>query len=285
MLVSTRENGRLQPDFVNIFQLNNLVAYVPVDSTKYYVLDATDKYNVYNQVPFELLNSYGLCLNKEKDKYNLLFIESKAPAGQIVLINAEIGADAKMKGTTQINSFGYNRTTELELYKKEGEKKFIDYLTEEDNNLRITNLKLENARVDTLALMQNFDFTYELNNSEKYIFFNPNLFTSLHNNPFLSERRNAEIDFGYKNDHAISGRYKIPPGYEIESLPKNANIVMADKSIRFKRVLAKEEGYIVLHYEINVKRSLFTPQEYPDIYVFYKKMYEMLNEQIVLKKL
>ncbi len=78
MLVSTRDNGQLRPDFVDIYQINKLVTYVPVDSTMYYVLDATDKYNIYNEIPFELLNSYGLQIDKEQKKYEMVFMQKKA---------------------------------------------------------------------------------------------------------------------------------------------------------------------------------------------------------------
>jgi hypothetical protein len=284
MLVSTRENGSLQRDFVNMFQINSLVAYVPVDGTKFYVLDATNKYNTYNETPFDFLNSYGLCLDKENDKYDMIFIEAKVPAREIILVDADISTDAKMKGTGEVASYRYNRTNELEFYKTQGEKKFEEFLTGRDNNIKISNLKLKDMEVDTLPLTQSFEFTYDLNNSDNYIFFCPNIFTSLHDNPFLSEKRNAGIDFGYGDDRIINGRYKIPKGYVVESLPKNANIVMADKGIKFKRMLVAEDGYISVRYEINVKRTQFKRAEYPDLYEFYKRMYEMLNEQIVLKK-
>jgi hypothetical protein len=285
MLVSTRDNGLIEPDFVDIFQLNHLVAYVPVDSTKFYLLDATEKYNSYNQIPYDLLNSYGLCLDKERNKYDMVFIDTKTPSKKITVVNGEITADAKMKGTAEIASYGYNRIGDLEIYKNTDEKKYKEFLAEDDNNLKLFNLKLENAEIDTLPLMQNFDFTYDLNNTDKYIMFSPNIFTSLHDNPFLNETRSSEIDFGYADNHMIYGRYKIPDGYAIESLPKNANIVMADKSIGFKRILGNEDGYISIHYEILVKRTKFLISEYSNLHEFYKKMYDMLNEQIILKKI
>ncbi|MGZ3752301.1 MAG: DUF3857 domain-containing protein, partial [Mucilaginibacter sp.] len=177
MLVSTRDNGLIQPDFVNLYQLNNLVTYIPVDNTKYYVLDATNKYCTYNQIPFNLLNSYGLCLDKEKDKYDIVFIEDKRPSKKVIFINADIGTTAKMKGSSQVLSYGQNSTADLELYKTLDEKKFREILTENDNNLKISNLKIENSNIDTLPLKQRFDFTYELNNSDSYILFSPNIFT------------------------------------------------------------------------------------------------------------
>ncbi|MGZ3777295.1 MAG: DUF3857 domain-containing protein [Mucilaginibacter sp.] len=284
MLVSTRENGLLDPSFVDMFQINGLVAYVPIDSAHYYVLDATDKYNAYNQVPYSLLNSYGLCLNKEKEQYNMVFIENKSPGREVIMIDAEIGPDAKMKGTGQIASIRYNRSSDLEVYKTLGDEKFKEYLNGRDNNIKITNLTLDNMLVDTLPFQQKFDFTYELNNSDNYIFFTPNIFTPMHDNPFLSEVRNSSIDFGYGDDRIIIGRYRIPAGYDIQSLPKNANITMADRGIRFKRMLEKQDGYISLHYEVNIRRTRFQRSEYPDLREFFKKMYEMLDEQIVLKK-
>lgn len=284
MLVSTRDNGSLDPAFVDRFQINSLVAFVPVDSNKYYVLDATNKYNTYNQVPFELLNSYGLCLNKDKDQYDMVFIENKAPAREVILIDADISPDAKMKGSGQIASYRYNRSTELEAYKKLGEEKFKEYLNGRDNNVKITNLRLDNMQADTLPLQQKFDFMYDLNNSDNYIFFTPNIFTPLHDNPFLSEVRNSPVDFGYSDDRVIVGRYKMPAGYTIQSLPKDANITMADKGVRFKRSLEKNDDYISLRYEINITRTRFQRSEYADLREFFKRMYEMLDEQIVLKK-
>lgn len=284
MLVSTRENGLLLPDFVDIFQINSLVAYVPVDSTKYYVLDATNKFETYNQVPFNLLNSYGLCLDKEKDKYDMVFLKTNAPSKEVIIITGEISADAKMHGNADIVSYGYNRTGKLEILKNIDEKKYEEFLTEEDNNLKLSNLKSENLEIDTLPLQQSFNFTYELNNTDNYLLFSPNIFTTLHINPFLSEGRTSAIDFGYANSHVIIGTYRIPSGYKVESLPKDANIIIADKSIRFKRILAQDGGSIQLKYEISISRTKFLRSEYSDLHEFYKKMYDLLNEQIVLKK-
>ena len=85
MLVSTRDNGKMVTDFVNFDQINKLVAYVPVDTVKNYVLDASDKYNAYNEIPFDLLNSYGLCLNREKPDYSLIFLKKPCRLNRLFL--------------------------------------------------------------------------------------------------------------------------------------------------------------------------------------------------------
>ena len=286
MLVSTRDNGKILPEFVNIYQINKLVVYVPVDSTKHYVLDATDKFNVYNEIPFELLNSYGLYLNKEKEDYKLVFMKKDAPVNQVVFITAEINPDGTMKGSAQMNSFSYNKSHMLELHKTLDDKKYKEFLTDGNNNIRITALKLEDAEVDSLPLLQTIDFNLDLPGADgKYIYFSPNLFTSLHQNPFINKQRISDIDFGCSNNYSINGRYKIPPGYKIDALPKSMNLIIADRSITFKRLIGEDDGYIVVNYVISYKKSIYPASTYPDIYSYFKQMNEILNEQIVLKKL
>ena len=285
MLVSTRDNGLIEPEFVDRFMINKLVTYVPTPDDNYYILDATDRFNTYNQVPFELLNSYGLMLDKDKGNNKMVFIECKNNARETILINADLSPEAKMKGTAQIASFAYDRTKELELYKRSGDEKFKEYLTGGNNVLKITNLKLENMQTDTLPLLQSFDFSDDLTSTDNYIFFSPNIFTPMHTNPFLSETRSGLIDFGYGNRRVIAANYKLPAGYAVESIPKNITLIMPDKSIKFRRTLQVEEnGNLALRYEIDVTRSRYSKGEYPDLREFYKRMYDMLDEQIVLKK-
>jgi hypothetical protein len=134
--------------------------------------------------------------------------------------------------------------------------------------------------------MQNINFKLDLpGTDDKYIYFNPNLFTSLHSNPFLSKTRVSDIDFGCNNIYTISGRYKIPTGYKIEALPKMETLVMQDRSIIFRRNIGEQDGYIVVNYVINYKKSFYSHADYPDLYAYFKQMTEMLNEQIVFKKI
>src|SRR6202012_4737567 len=216
-------------------QFNRAVVYIPVDSTKRYILDATNKYNMYNETPFELLNSHGLYLNMDEKTYDLLFINRTEPVRQAVYIEAEIKPDGKLAGTAQLSSFSYNRMQGIDKYKTDGEKKYIDYLRDDDNNLKISAIKMENMDVDTLPLIQDINFNLDLTGSDdNYIYFNTNLFTSLHNNPFLSENRHTDIDFGCLHSLVINGVYTLPAGYKTDALPKNLSMTMPDHSINFR---------------------------------------------------
>ncbi|MDB5139054.1 MAG: hypothetical protein JWR12_970 [Mucilaginibacter sp.] len=285
MLVSTKKNGKVNPAFTSRYQFNRTVAYIPIDSNRNYVLDATGKYNVYNETPASLLNGYGFYMDKENKKYELVFLQKTNPVRQVAVINADIKPDGKINGTAQLNSFSYNRINAVARYKTDGEKKYIDYLRDDNNNLKISSIKFENMEVDTLPLTQNITFNQDLTGSDdNYIYFNPNLFTSQHDNPFLNENRYTTIDFGYRGNYYINGIYKEPAGYKVDAMPKSINMSMPDKSIVFKRIVVEQDGSILVRYTIDYNQSVYFKENYPELHEFFKKMHEMLNEQIVLKK-
>jgi uncharacterized protein DUF3857 len=285
LLVSNDSDDPILPEDPSFKHLDETVVHVQIDSNKYYVLDASEKSNHWDQIPYELLNTYGLYLNVQNPAAGLVFIEDRNKARNVVYTNAEISADGKMKGTTQISSAGYNRTKTIKKYKEDGETKYADGLREKDNNIKISSFKIENIEIDTLPLVQNIDFTFDSPGSdEDYIFISPLLFTSISKDPFINKERISDIDFAFRNNYSISGRYKIPAGYKIDALPKNAAMTMEDGSIRLRQMASVDDGIISVHYTIDFNRSYFKKNEYPGVYDFFKKMYEMLGQQIILKK-
>jgi Domain of Unknown Function with PDB structure (DUF3857) len=285
-VVSTRSHGKVNTAYPSLWQFNKTIVYVALASKKYYILDASDKYNNYQDIPYDILNTTGLILKPDSSAiYTLLYLKAENPSRKVVFVNADISADGKMSGTTQVNDFSYHKADAIRMYKTDGEQKYKDYLRDDDNNLKIASLKLDNMEVDSLPLTENIDFKLDLTGSdENYIYFSPNLFTGLNSNPFISEQRLADINLKFLRNYSINGRYKMPDGFKIESLPKSVVLVMPDTSITFKRVVAEQEGYVIAHYQINFKKSYYPKEDYPALRAFYKQFHEMLNEQIVLKK-
>jgi hypothetical protein len=284
LAVSMNVDKRIDLKDVRLKKFDRTVGYINING-KNYVLDASEKDNYWYRIPFDLLNTFGLYMNVETPSAGLIFIEDNMPAKDIVLVNAEIIPDGKMFGTTEISSFSYDKVDKLLLYEKLGEKKYKELLCENNNDLKIDSIQFKNKEKDTIPLIQNISFKLNLPSSdEKYIYFNPNLFTLLRKNPFLSENRYSSVDFIYRRFYSINGRYKIPRGYKTDAIPKNVNLLMPDKSISFRRIAAEDDGFIIIHYVIKYDKSFFLKEEYPALREFYKKMYDMLNEQIILKK-
>jgi len=289
LVVADRKSPKINPVNPNIFYFKSMQVYIPIDSARYYILDATSKYNQFNVLPQNVLNTFGFVVDTygglDDINHHTIFIEDTQPSTQSVFLNAEIKPGGTMEGTAQINSGSYDRVNSIEKYKNDGEKKYKDYLTNGDNNLQISSIKMENMDVDTLPLIQDINFVQRLDGSEdNYIYFNPNLFIYPHTNPFLNTTRSSDVDFGWRDNAIINGVFKIPAGYKIDALPKSILLSTLDGNISFKRVVNQQDDIITVRYVINHKKTIYFKNEYSAFSEFYKKMYEMLNEPIVLKK-
>ncbi len=286
IVVSNKNWGRIDPNEPIDAHFDNVLVYIPIDTLKKYVLDATDKFNLYNTIPYNYLDIYGFSLDEDKGEYNFVFLDSVEPVSQSVFLNAAISGDGKMNGTLERTSYAYNKINALRKYKTDGEEKYIKFLCDSNNNIKLQAVKLKDMEVDSLPLTLNANFNVDLGGvTDGYIYFKTNLFMTMGANPFLSENRFSDIDFGYRDNYSVNGIYKIPNGYKIDALPKSVTIVMPDRSIIFKRTVAEDNGTIVIRYMLDHKKSLYFSEVYPDIKDFYKKMYEVLNEQVVLKKM
>ena len=285
MVVSTRDHGKTNVIFPWLRQFNKAVVTIPIDSANRYILDASNKYQTYNSYPQDLLNSYGFYIDRENKSHNIIPITLNQPVRKNIFINAEIKPEGKLAGNATLTDFSYHKIRAVEAFKSDGEEKYKEWLKDSDNSLKIKSYKMSDAEIDTLPLQENIDFDLELTAADgNYIYFSPNLFSSFKTNPFLSENRTTTIDFGYNNKYTITGIFKIPAGYKVDALPKNLNFVMPDKSIVFQRMVVESDGVINVRFVIDFKKSIFTSEEYPELRQFYKQVFEMLNEQIALKK-
>ncbi len=59
---------------------------------------------------------------------------------------------------------------------------------------------------------------------------------------------------------------------------------MPDTSIIFSRAMSASGNEISVRFQLDIKKPFYRTDEYPYFQEFYKKLFEMLNEQIVFKK-
>jgi len=282
--LKTKNLGKIEIEYPSFTQINKTAILCKVDSIKY-VLDATNKLNSYNIVPLDLAGLDVLCIEAISKKYSFLKLQPEKSV-ETTLTEGSIGADGKVTGKTNISSSSYSKVKFKEEYYKLGQKNYVEAIEKEYSGLKIDSLKIQNMASDTLPLNQSFSFNYNLTDPDgEYIYFSPNLLTGFSLNPFLSDTRISNIDFKAQFAYSINGRYKIPKGYKIDVLPKSLGMLMPDKSIIFKRVFGTQDDLLLVNFVIDFRKSMFSKDEYPNLSDFYKKMFEFLNEQIVLKKI
>lgn len=282
ILFSSRPNGLVSPSYPYINQFNMVMAYVEVDN-KSYVLDATNRYINYKMVPTPVVNTQGLLLKGEDGMWKQT-LNGKYQYKVMAAVQAEIDANGNMKGNCLVNCYDYARVQRCKSYFADKQKFKEDYFIKPYPAISIEDIVINNSEADSLPLEQKINFSSKLNSSGAYQYFSINLFSDLDTNPFLAEKRVSDIDYGVPQTYTIFGNYSIPQGYVFDGLPQNITLTTPDRGIILSRTLKTDANLLNVHITVEFKRSFYPASAYPDFKEFYKKMFDKLNEQVVIKK-
>jgi hypothetical protein len=291
ILVSTHENGIVNTvdagtyEAPGFLQFNKVMAYVEIGDQNY-VLDATQKSLPVHLIPSEVLMTQGLVIDKIKTMgwgWKNLWKENLFARNNL-LISADIDASGKMTGEVQVSSYDYARPERMAAAKK-GKDKYIErFVTLSNPGLAVSDVSFENLDSDSLPLVQKVKFVQPLNSAGEYQYFSTNILTGIEQNPFIADNRFSDIFFGSKKSFHITGNFRIPEGYEFEALPKNLKMIMPDTSIVMTRMAQISGNTLMTRIELVIKKPMYTPDEYSAIQEFYLRMFEVLNEQFVIRK-
>lgn len=290
VLVSTKDNGRIRPMDPSYTQFNTVMAYVTIDSG-FYVLDATDKYTPSNLIPASVVYTEGLVISKLKmDKslseqewgWHTLYNEQQS-FSKLINVTAKMDPKGKVAGDAFVMFRDYARERFCVMVEPVADKT-LTYYTSANEGAKVTDLVLKNETVTNIPLEHVFKFEKAAEANGDYFIYNLNAFTGLEKNPFIAEERYADVFFGYGQKFSMRGSFEIPEGYIFEAPPKSMKMIMPDKSIEMSRIVQVEGQTAKYMIQIDVKKPYYSPQEYDIFYEFYKKMYDMLNEPLVVKK-
>ncbi len=291
ILVSSHDNGIVNTADAGTFdlpgyrQFNKVMAYVDL-SGRTYVLDATQKDNPVDLIPPDVLLTPGLVIEKINTYdwgWKSLWRED-ANAANVLTIKGNIDESEKLNGEVSIKSFDYARLSRLPIVKK-GKDKFIEkYVTESNPGLLVNDVTFENIEADSLPLVQTIKFTEPLTISGDYASFSTNILTGLEKNPFLADSRFSDIFFGYKQHFVVLGTYTLSVEFMLDDLPKNIKLIMPDTSIIMSRISQINGNILQTRIDIEFRKPFYLAAQYGELQEFYRRLFEVLNEQFVMRK-
>lgn len=282
ILVSTRDNGSVHKTYPDITQFNCTMAMVQLDSNSY-ILNAADKYNPVNLIPYDVQYTYGFVVDKKKGGWMTIFDNGKKDKSAIT-VSLNLDKNGKFTGIGRATYSDYARNMRLADYRKKQLKSELDQTG--DITINIDSLNVQNADNWQKPLDVQINYSGKAKQSGKYTLIPYDLFLGLGDNPFTADKRQTNINFGFLQDLQITGYINLPEGFDLESMPKSMIMRMPDSSILFKRIFQKSgKDQLAFQLKIQHLRPEYAAIEYPDIKAYYKKMYELLSERIVLKKM
>jgi hypothetical protein len=282
LLVSTREHGKVLETYPFLQQFNKVIAIAIIDETPF-ILNAADKYNPARLIPYDVMGTEAYVVDNEKSGFVTLW-DSRQTKKNYVSFQSAINEKGEMAGQATISSFDYSKNPRVKNFKESKEKYISQYFTSAHPSVNIKDLEIKNIDDDTLPLEQKVKFSIPVSSSGDYNFFTLNMFSELENNPFVSDTRQTDVDYGYNQNYIIVGDVDIPQGYEFEQPPKNITMIMPDTSIIFRRLNQVKNSKISFRITLEFRRPVYAADEYPALKDFYKRVFTLLNEQIVFRK-
>lgn len=282
LLVSERNHGKVKEGYPFLDQFNNVLAWVEIHDQKY-ILDASSSYTPPEMIPPAIVNTKAFIVDRKRGGIVNLEDKKRQERNKTV-INAKVDEEGMVRGEVLTRSYDYAKLHRKASLQKSKETLLSDYFTDGYTELKTENFKVSNEDNDTLALEQKFDFSIPLNSSGEYRMLNLNLFTGFRSNPFISDIRFTDVNYGYLQNHEILELISLPEGWEPEELPKDFRMITPDQSITCARYIKFTNNNLNVMFRIEFNRSLFDSGEYATLKEFYKKMTNLLNEQIILRK-
>lgn len=284
MLVSERFNGKVNKSYPFMDQFNSVFACVIISNKKYY-LDATDKNIPAHITPSTILNTTAFVVNRKAG--GLINITNDTlQYKENIIADITVTGDGTVSGEVSIKSMDYARVKKLEDYKEDKIKFLARSFIVDGTAISAKDIEITNVENDSLALEQQGKISGRLNTTGDYTFLPLNLFTGFDFNPFLSNNRLSNINFGYRRSIILNVTIQLPPDYVVDEMPKSIKLSDPDKDILFMRHIThdKEINLIRCMMQFEFKKSLYETDMYPIVKEVYQRIFEYLKEPVLLKK-
>lgn len=283
VLLSTRSNGIAFLPSRTAF--NYVVCGVEFDN-KISMLDATSKYSLPNILPIRTLNWNGRVIRKDGSS-NEIDLMSDVLSKNSISVFATINELGEATGKIREVSHDYRAFLFRESNGRYNSQTNVSTLENKYKGIEIDDFSVLN--LDELNKPIQKDYSYTHNNVVEIIgnqmYLSPFLFFNETENPFTQEKREYPVDFLFPQQDKYIFSITIPEGYTIESLPKSENLTLVDNICSFRFNCQGVGNKIQVTSSFDINQSIVSPQYYETLKDFYKRVVEIQNNKIVLKKI
>ncbi len=283
VLLSTIDHGI--PAFPNRTVFNYVIAAADIDG-KQILLDGTSKFTTQNILPFHTLNWTGRLIKNDGTSQEINLVPN-SPSKVSYTLMTKVDPLGQISGKFRVQKTDYEAYSFRSKNGQSSEDAYLEKLENDLGAIQINDYQIENKGTDlSKPVMETFTFT-----SDKHceriggkMFINPLLFFAVNKNPFVQEKRQMPIYFGYPKQYKYSINMEIPDGYVVESIPKPLKMATEDRMLLFTIITLAEGNRIQIVITREINASILGADYYPGLKDFFQKMIEKQNEKIILKK-
>ncbi|MBO3273175.1 DUF3857 domain-containing protein [Hymenobacter defluvii] len=285
IILSTRDHGRVNTMFPLLSNFNYVIAHVALPDNKELLVDATEEAMPCGNLPGRCLNGVGRLLLPDAAQSRWIDL---APLTRFIdYRKVQLNLDDKGGYTGQVHQEygGYLGAHHRSRLVKLGEKKFMEELAKGHEGWDIPKYAFKEKETYTAPLSLDYELTSAGNEqAADMLYINPMRHFSDSKNPFLHEDRRFPVDFGALMDETNLVTVALPAGYAVEEMPKPLVVDLPDNGGRFIYSISPGENSLQIMTRMNLRKTVYSAEEYAALRDFYSRLLAKQAEQIVLKK-
>ena len=279
ILLSTRNNGFATKVHPVLSDFNYLIVQLTIDN-KTYLLDGTDKFLSFGQLPFRCLNQYGRLLDF-KNGSSWIDIAAENTSSIQYRINLELTANHTLVGKTIKKSTDYHALPLKDAYFKD-KNEYIKTRNNKFPDLSFSEYDVQTVEKTDSEFTEEFTVEKEIEAVGDKIYLNPFLFKFFAENLFKLQERTYPIDFGYKDAYLYILKITVDDSFKILELPKDALIKLPNNAgaIVFNNKISGNT--LELYFKLNFNEAIYNPEYYSSIKKFMSSVVDIQKNSLVV---
>jgi hypothetical protein len=283
VLSSTRKNGLLTKLYPVLTEFNYLTVQLQLDGTPY-LLDASEKYLPFGELPFRALNSYARLIDLDGDSQ---WIDVKATeiSGLRIIDSISIKADGTSIGHSEHIFKGIRAIDVRDGLDQIKEENIFGELSNPNEQTRSIGVAFYNKDLIDKKVSIEYDLANTSQKINDHIYFNPFSFKFFESNPFKLTKRTYPIDFGYKQSFIYSINVTLPENHSVIELPKNKLIKLPDNTGALIFVVQQlDDSKLRIQCRINLTEPSYPTEFYPYLKEFVATLMSIQNSSYIIIK-
>ena len=287
LLLSTRDNGRVNQTLPLLERFNYVVALVPLPDGKDLLVDATEPLLPCGVLPERCLSQTGRLIMKKEAEGRWVDLAPSQRRIHYQQVALALDAQGGLRGKVHEEHGGYDGASARRELGLLGEKKYLTELLRPHSGWSVPALAVSNREDVAKPLALDYEFSQPADDATEgaTLYLSPLTHFSTEQNPFRHGERLFPVDFGSAQDKTLMVTLTLPAGYELAELPKPAIIDLPDNGGRYLySVAAPVPGTVQLTSRLSLRKPVYAAEEYTHLREFYRLMLEKQAEKLVIKK-
>lgn len=281
LMIKFRDNGPLPLTHATLDELNTFVVAFCDEDKEIYFLDGSADFGGINVLPAEILGE-GILLEPAQVSGQTGVYRLSDLGGSSQVITSQCSIDPAGVLTVSRCSQYYGMAAQeyrRALHNAAGDSTSIIQDFEQKNSAEVKAFRYNDRKaIETMSYTVGCDVVGD------EIYVNALCVPEEHTNYFTAETRQLPVMFPFLQTGKAISNIMVPDGYEVVSLPEPTVIYAFDGTLA-AMLECKQQGNVVqTTYQFAINSVILPINAYPEVKDFWKKLIDMNNQMIVLKK-